>query len=357
MTKGRQVYRKIKEKANIGVFFDEVSQYWLTGFYSTDSLVIVTEENTLLFLDSRYLAAAEKEKSNGGLYGDVVLYPLAGGVFEALNSYAPKGGAALDSALISLSRFEFLKENCKGREFVPMENICGELRSVKTSDEIEKIKKAQAITDKTFSYILNVIKPGVTEKRIAAEIEFFIKTNGGDGVAFDTIAVSGLSSAFPHGTPQDKAIRENSFITLDFGAKYKGYCSDMTRTVVLGRADDEMRHVYSVVLEAQISALSAIKGGMTGREADGIARDVIAKAGYGKYFGHSLGHSLGIEIHERPNFSPKSETVIPPGAVMTVEPGIYIENKFGVRIEDMVVITPGGVENLTKSPKELIEIC
>lgn len=195
----------------------------------------------------------------------------------------------------------------------------------------------------------------MTEKQVAAWLEFYMKEEGAEGFSFDTIAASGLHSAMPHAVPTDKRLENGDFLTMDFGCLYQGYCSDMTRTVVMGRANAKQREVYETVLRAQETALQGIRPGMTGREIDSLAREVITKAGYGKCFGHSLGHSVGLEIHERPNFSPKEETVIWPGMVITVEPGIYIEGFGGVRIEDVVILTENGCENITHSPKNLIE--
>ena len=183
-----------------------------------------------------------------------------------------------------------------------------------------------------------------------------MRRSGASGLAFDTIAVSGKKSSLPHGVPGDERLTKDSFFTMDFGAKYNGYCSDMTRTVVVGKASDEMKHVYNAVLEAQSEAMKYIRAGVSGRDADGVARKIIADAGYGEYFGHSLGHSLGLEIHENPRVSPASDDILVPGNIVTVEPGIYIPGKFGVRIENMVLVTENGCENLTASPRGLIEL-
>lgn len=358
MTKGRQVYKKIstKENAENAVFFDEVSCYWLTGFHSTDGAVVTGPADTSLFVDSRYYEAAQKARESGVLAEDTRVFLQNKGPLKAILENIAPCRLAIDSTAVSLARFEQLKAALQGYDLVPVNNICGEFRMVKTPDELEKMKKAQAITDKAFTHILGFIKEGVTERELAAEIEYFVKRNGGDGMAFDTIAVSGKNSSLPHGVPGKDKLTKNSFITMDFGAKYKGYCSDMTRTVVLGKADAAMKKVYFTVLKAQEAAIDAARGNVLGKEMDAIARDIIEEAGYGPYFGHSLGHSLGIEIHEMPNFAPRSENLVPAGAVMTVEPGIYLEGKYGVRIEDMVYLTKDGYENLTSSPKDLIEL-
>ena len=228
------------------------------------------------------------------------------------------------------------------------------LRSVKSLQEIESIKQAQSLTDKAFEHILDFIKSGKTEKEIMLEMEFFIRKIGSQGVAFDFIVVSGKKSSLPHGVPAEKKVENGDFITMDFGAVVSGYRSDMTRTVALGYADDEMREVYNTVLLAQTEALKAIKPNVKCKDIDKIARDIIANKGYGECFGHGLGHSVGLEIHESPSFNTRDNTLLKEGMVLTVEPGIYIEDKFGVRIEDMVYITDNSYENLTASPKELI---
>lgn len=228
------------------------------------------------------------------------------------------------------------------------------LRSIKDQRELEFIEKAQAVTDKAFEYILTKIKEGVTEKQIALDLEFFMRSNGGEGLAFDIIAVSGKNSSLPHGTPTDKPLSRGDFLTLDFGAKYNGYCSDMTRTVALGFVDEKQKKVYETVLRAQNAAIGSVKAGVPCKEVDSVARNIIAAAGYDGKFGHGLGHSLGIAIHESPACNTRDTTLLSVGTVMTIEPGIYLEGEFGVRIEDMVVVTKDGCINLTKSPKELI---
>ena len=194
----------------------------------------------------------------------------------------------------------------------------------------------------------------MTEKELAAELIYCLYKNGGEGLSFDPIVVSGPNTSMPHGVPGDRKLQKGDFITMDFGVIYQGYCSDMTRTVALGYATDEMKKVYNTVLKAQLAGIAASKAGATGREVDAAARDVISAAGYGEYFGHSYGHSLGMEVHENPNCTPKNEKPIPVGAVCSAEPGIYIPDEFGVRIEDVVVFEENGCRNLTKSPKDLL---
>ncbi len=231
-----------------------------------------------------------------------------------------------------------------------------EMRSVKSEKELELIKSAQDITDKTFSYISDRITVGRTEKEIMLDMEFYLRKLGSDGVAFDFIVVSGKNSSLPHGVPTDKKIEKGDFVTMDFGAVVGGYRSDMTRTVAVGYADELQRQIYTTVLEAQLETIKGIKNGVRCCDVDKIARDIITNAGYGDCFGHGLGHSVGIEIHESPACNTIDTTPLKSGMIMTVEPGIYIENKFGVRIEDMVYVTDDSCINLTHSPKELIVV-
>ena len=239
---------------------------------------------------------------------------------------------------------------------MPGQKKISSLRQKKDAEEIAKIRAAEALGDAAFSYILDKIRPGVSEIEIALELEFFMRKNGASGLSFETIAASGVRSAMPHGTASEKMIEKGDFLTLDFGCVLDGYCSDMTRTVVIGAPDLRQKEIYETVLLAQETALSKIEPGVACAEIDRAAREVIQNAGYGDCFGHALGHSVGIEIHEKPVFSPKSKDILEEGHVITVEPGIYLENFGGVRIEDVVAVCGKKAENLTKSPKNFIII-
>ena len=222
------------------------------------------------------------------------------------------------------------------------------------SDEIEYMRKAQALTDVTFEYILDYIRPGKTEKAIALEMEFYMRKRGSEGIAFDFIVVSGENTSLPHGTPTDRVVQKGDFITMDFGAKVQGYCADMTRTIAVGAVNDKQKLVYETVLNAQLEAMKNIKTGAVCKDIDAVARNLIDNAGFKGCFGHSLGHSLGIEVHESPGFNWRDDTLLKSNMLLSVEPGIYLENQFGVRIEDVICVSDNGFENLTKSPKELI---
>lgn len=357
---GRKVYNKISALgAQAALFFDEVNMHYISGFFSTDGFLLVTDEETALVIDSRYYEAADRAKKDGLLFDDVNLYLLDKSSFRILGEMLEKKGittVCFDSDRTTVSRAKSLADFFPSVKFEGVSDICGEFRRVKTVREVENIRAAQKITDAAFAHVLNFIRVGVTEKEVAAELEYAMRRNGADGFAFETIAVSGKNSSLPHGVPSDELLTENSFLTMDFGARYNGYCSDMTRTVVLGKADDKIRDIYETVLEAQKRGIAAARAGVDGASVDAAARDYINSRGYEGKFGHSLGHSLGLEIHESPRFSSRSTDIFVPGNIMTVEPGIYIEGFGGCRIEDMVLITEDGCENLTNSPKELIEL-
>lgn len=262
-----------------------------------------------------------------------------------------------ESSYISFEIFNSLTsklKDCNIRTEYDVNKIISELRMVKDEQEIENIISAQEITDKAFDYILNFLKPNVCEKDLALELEFYMRKNGASAPSFDIIFIGGKNTSLPHGVPSDFKLQNGDFVTMDFGAVYNNYRSDMTRTVALGNVSDEQKRVYNTVLNAQKLALDKINRGEKCSLIDAVARNYIYDNGYKGCFGHSLGHSVGIDIHESPNFSPKCDQILMPNMVLTVEPGIYLENKFGVRIEDMVVLTQNGCKNITKSDKSLI---
>ena len=333
----------------------DANRFYFTGFSSSAGYVLITNDSSYFLVDFRYIEAAKKTVNSCEIV-------LISNVFEQIKQLLKKHNIKdlfIETNFVSISKYNSYNKIFEGFS-ISSDNkfdlIIRKLRSIKDESEIEQIKFAQKITDETFSYILNNISAGRTEKEIMLDMEFFLRKNGSEGVAFDFIVVSGENTSLPHGVATDRKIKNGDFITMDFGAVIGGYRSDMTRTVAVGFVSEEQRKVYGTVLNAQMKALEAIKPDKISKDIDKIARDCIKQKGYDGCFGHGLGHSVGIDIHEDPCFNTRCETPLKKGMVLTVEPGIYIENKFGVRIEDMVYITDNGCKNLTSSPKELIII-
>lgn len=332
---------------------NEPDCFYLSGFLRSEGKMLITKKSATLFVDFRYIEAARAACKEV----DVRLtYSFLKDIYELLKSesvntvYVQENSVTLNE----LSQLEKAFPQTEISTAADIDTVIGEMRAVKSAPEISLIKSAQAITDNAFLYIKDRIAAGRTEREIALELEFFMRKEGSEGVAFDTICVSGKNSSKPHGVPGEKVIENGDFVTLDFGAMVGGYRSDMTRTVCVGTPTEKMQKVYNTVLEAQISALGAIMPGMVCKDVDKVARDIIDNAGYKGCFGHGLGHSVGIDIHENPSFNTRCEVILKPGMVITVEPGIYLQNEFGVRIEDMIIVTETGCENITKSQKELI---
>lgn len=325
---------------------------YATGFVGLEGMVLVTADGKgLCFTDSRYIEAAEKAVAPMGYQ---VIDPKEG--YPAVAAQVCRD-EKLETLLFedrSLSVAEFHRyESAVPARLIPVEDGISRLRQVKEEVEVEHIVAAQRIAEQALDALLPLIKPGAVEKELAAELDYRMARFGSTGVSFQTILVSGAKSSMPHGVPGDKKIEAGDFVTIDFGAMAGGYHSDMTRTFAVGYATDEMKTVYNTVLQAQLAGIEAFAPGKIGRDVDEAARKVIRDAGYGEYFGHSLGHSVGLNIHEAPNAAPKSEAAFEIGNVVTMEPGIYIPGKFGVRIEDMVYLSAEGKRNLTRYPKEL----
>lgn len=330
---------------------NEISRLYLSGFASSDGVLLIVKESAHLFLDSRYCEMGIIAQKGGQIPANVTLEKDA---FSdaAFTRYGIKR-VYYEDLRLTCARLAELKERHAAQSFAPLGDRIERLRAVKTPAELAKIRAAQALTEEAFDYIMPLFSPRATELSLAAEIDCFFRRRGAES-AFETILVSGAHSALPHGRPEDVPLSKNSFCTLDFGAKLDGYCADMTRTVVIGKADEEMRALYELVRAAQEAALTAIHGGVSGKAVDAAARDMIVAAGYGDCFGHGTGHALGLEVHEKPTFSMRCEEPIPAGAVLSVEPGVYLAGKYGVRIEDIVAVTQDGCENLTHAKKELI---
>lgn len=332
---------------------DELNQRYLCGFAFTDGALLITKTRSIMITDFRYYEHAQKEAYPE--FEITMPEKRRDYITEALKNENAKV-VALEGASVAFAVYEGYKKNYPDFEFVDIGNTVEVLRQIKTPEEIAMMQKAQDITDLAFKHVLSVLNPDMTELDVAVELEYAMRKNGASAFAFDTIAVSGDGSALPHGTPRNVKLRQG-FLTMDFGAKFNGYCSDMTRTVVIGRATDEIKKVYNTVLDAQLSAIDYLKAGADCGEADKIARDIINKE-YDGTFGHSLGHGVGLFIHETPGLSIRGfDRKLRVGEVVTVEPGIYLLGKYGCRIEDMVAIEEGGVHNFTHSTKELIEIC
>jgi len=357
LTRIEKVTQAMREEGIDGLLLTgEANVRYVSGFTSGDSYVILTEKGLFFLTDSRYTEQAAQEC--GGF--SVVDYRRdASTLEETIAAGCSDLGIkrlGFEKEIVAYSLYESIRTHLDRVDFVPTQGIVEGVRIVKEEAEIQILKKAAAIAAAALTDLIPLIKPGLTEQDIQRELEYLLMKNGASGTAFPTIVASGPRSSLPHGAPSQRSVEQGDFITIDFGALYQGYCSDMTRTIAIGRVSEEQRKIYDVVKKAQETALAGIRPGMTGAQIDKLARDVIKEAGYGEYFGHALGHSVGLEIHESPNFYPREETVIRPGMVITVEPGIYVEGVGGVRIEDVVVITEDGCENITHSAKEWIEV-
>ena len=332
----------------------EANHQYFSDFHNPDGWMLVTMEKSYVFADFRYVEAAKNE-----VFPDCTVILPEGGRKKYLLPLIEEHKirtVGYEDADLTCRAYNALKADLTECEFVPLGAVLEEIRSIKTEDEIEKMIRAQRIAEAALDHVLKMMNYNMTEIEVAAELDYFMKRNGADKPGFETIAVSGTASSVPHGVPRNVKL-ERGFLTMDFGACVDGYRSDMTRTVVIGKADADMRKLYNTVLEAQLAALDAIAEGKKNADMDKVARDIIDNAGYKGAFGHSLGHGVGLKIHELPNLSwAVGERTLRAGEIVTVEPGIYLEGKYGCRIEDMVVVCAGGNRNMTAAPKEMIEI-
>ncbi len=332
---------------------NEKNQLYATGFHFTDGIVIVSREDAWLLTDSRYIEAAHKE---AGACCRVQMFDREHSMLSLIKAALASCGAeriGAEEQSMSHSAYMYYQQEL-GTQLLPAQEIFTVLRASKSEEELVFMRQAQAISEKALEEVLRIIKPGMTERQVAAELVYHMLKNGSEGNSFDPIVVTGAKSSMPHGVPGDEIIKSGDFVTMDFGSIKGGYCSDMTRTVAVGQATEEMRNVYNTVLKAQLAGISTARAGIAGKEIDAAARKVISDAGYGEYFGHGFGHSLGLDIHEPPNANPRGEAIMPVGAVISAEPGIYLPGRFGVRIEDVLVLNENGCEIITKAPKELI---
>ena len=355
MIRIKKLSMALPEGADAALITSDVNRRYFTGLGSSAGTLLAFRDAAYFIIDFRYIEVAKATVTGARVM-------LQEKLTEQLDTLLKKHGAqtvAIETDYLTVGTLEQYRQKLSGYEFLTestLNDAILSMRSVKEPQELECIQKAQAITDAAFLDILDFIQPGKTEKEIAAYLEYCMRRRGADGLAFETIAAGGPNSAKPHAVPGDRPLQTGDFFTLDYGASWGGYCSDMTRTVAVGEPTEEMRRVYQTVLDAQCLGIRTAQVGVSCRAVDEAARELIYKAGYEGCFGHSLGHSVGLEIHEMPGFSPSidPQTLCREGMVITVEPGVYLEGRFGVRIEDMVWFAPDGTKDLTNSPKELI---
>ncbi|MBS4539999.1 aminopeptidase P family protein [Clostridium sp. D2Q-11] len=354
MNRVNKLLDNIKKYNTDGVLiFKPENRKYFSGFTGTTGYIIITEEERIFATDFRYMEQA-KEQCKGYTIKEVDQKYT---IYHLLKELKIENLAVEDDFIT----YEFvlnLENNVKGLKLIPLKGLLTKIRMIKDDEEVELISKAAKITDDAFTHILNFVRPGVKEIEISNELEAYMKKQGATGASFSFIVASGLRSSMPHGVASEKVIEQGDFVTIDMGCIYKGYCSDMTRTIVVGKATEEQKKIYNIVLKAQEEVLKAIKPGITGYELDSIARDIITKEGYGDNFGHGLGHGVGLEVHELPRLAnnDKSKTPMESGMVITDEPGIYISGFGGVRIEDLILVTEDGYKVLSNSTKDLLEI-
>lgn len=350
-----QKFRDYLSEKNIdGAFiFSDTNRNYLSGFKGDESYILVTLNEAFFITDSRYTEQAKNEVNGFEVkeYKNSII-DFVKDLAASLNIKS----LGIEENFMTVKMYKEIKDALKDIELISLNECLEKQRQVKYPEEIENIKKAAQISDMAFSHILNFIKPGITEAEIGLELEFFMRKNGASKLSFPSIIASGKRSSLPHGVATQKIIEKGDLLTLDFGCVYNGYCSDMTRTVVVGSASEKQKEIYNIVLKANEEALKAIKPGNTGFDADKVARDIIEEYGYGQNFGHGLGHGVGMDIHELPRLSKKGLDELKANMVVTDEPGIYLPGFGGVRIEDLVLVTEDGCEVLSKSNKQLVEL-
>jgi Xaa-Pro aminopeptidase len=353
---GRQArLRRLLEQEGLdGLYLTSLPNLrYLCGFTGSNGSLLIAPERTRFLTDSRYRTRSKEEVEAA----EIEVY----GFREELEAAVPKAVQELgldrvgfEAANVSVAQLEKMSEWFKGFDLRPTEGLVERLRRIKDPQELELIKTAAAITDEGFSFILDHVEVGKSERQIALDLEFYLRRMGADDVSFDPIVAAGERSAMPHARPGDQKIAKGSFLLFDFGCSYMGYCSDFTRTVLVGPADDWHREIYELVAQAQKSGLSAVAAGKAAAEVDKAARDVVDAAGLSEAFGHGLGHGVGLEIHEAPTIRKASIDILEAGNVVTIEPGAYFEGRGGVRIEDLVLVTENGADVLSLASKELI---
>ena len=346
--------RERMEEASVDALMvgDPLNWRFLSGFTGDAGTLLITASERMVFTDSRYTEQAKTEAPDWTVVKTLVERDVLKEVVADLGVKA----IAFEKDYLTYAAWERLRDRFAGLDLLGVSGWIEELRAVKSKEEIERIQEAQKVTDKAFEWLLPSIKEGVREIDLALKLEFKMRRLGSEGVAFPFIVVSGERSSLPHGAPSEKELTKGDFVTLDFGARCGGYCSDMTRTLVVGPASDRHRKMYDAVLKAQVTALETVKPGILAKTVDLAGRKVLEDAGYGEYFGHGIGHGVGLNVHERPSVGKRSDALLEPGMVITIEPGIYIPGFGGVRIEDLVLVTEKGRKNLTESPKQLIVV-
>ncbi len=343
---------QMKEKSlDAALIYKNENRRYISGFTGTSGYVVITEKSSFFITDFRYIGQASNQCESY----EIIEHNIEKTLYDIINSLNIYN-LGFEEDFVTYGQYKEFENKLKDVTLSPLNQALNSLRKYKDANEIKCIESAAAIADDAFDYICEFIKPGISEREISLELEGYMRKKGASSTSFDIIVASGLRSSLPHGVASDKIVEKGEFITMDFGCIVNGYCSDMTRTIVMGKANDKQKQIYDIVLEAQNMALRAIRPGITGVEADKVARDIITKRGYGQFFGHGLGHGVGLEIHEAPRLSPLGNDTLEVAMVVTDEPGIYLPDFGGVRIEDLVVITEDGNRVLSKSPKQLIEL-
>ncbi|SDN71542.1 M24 family metallopeptidase [Acetanaerobacterium elongatum] len=354
MSKLAELIRRLPDGIDAALIVSRPNRRYYLGYDSHDAgLLFVTREAAYFIIDFRYIETARARVKDAV----VLLQDNLGEMLRSLCEQHHVKHVGVETGALTLrefARFQTMLLSVKLSDSNDLDNSILRQRSVKTPEEIKLLKEAQRLTDETFSYILNRIAAGKTEKEVALDMEFYIRAQGAEAASFDFIVVAGKNSSLPHGIPGDNKLKKGDFVTMDFGALVDGYHADMTRTIAIGSVSEEQQRVYDTVLKAQLAVLNVLKAGVKCDDMDRIAREIIYSAGYEGCFGHGLGHSVGVEIHEQPRFSATCTKQAAAGTVMTVEPGIYLEGRFGVRIEDTGVLTQERFDNFAKSPKELL---
>lgn len=342
-----------KNNADAILLFNESNMHYICGFSPSEGVVLVTKSSGYHIVDSRYTETALAHSIENGLKVIEITSSFSQTVYEICKKEGIKS-ILFENQTISLSAYKLYSEKLNDIKFIELNNQLMLIRNVKDIDEIKFIKEANNIAEKSFTELLNDVKSGKTEKELAALFDYYMAKNGSDGLSFDTILLTGKHTSMPHGVPSDIKIKDGDFVLFDFGATYKGYHSDMTRTVAVSFVTDEMRESYNLVLKAQLAGIKALNDGARCADVYKASYDILEEKNMGKYFRHSLGHGVGLDIHEGYNASPKSTDIYETGNVTSIEPGIYIPDKYGIRIEDLLYLSPRGRENLSKITKELI---